>query len=79
MLKIPRANRFAMIGQQFLPQLVVYGNPARGGGDQRPEAPVVCKFWRWVLFRFRINTQFHIHKTYVTTRKQICSNATVDL
>jgi len=24
-------NRFAMIGQQSLPQLVVYGNPARGG------------------------------------------------
>jgi hypothetical protein len=31
-LKILRANRFAMIGQQFLPQFVVYRNPARGGG-----------------------------------------------
>jgi hypothetical protein len=45
-VRILRANRFAMTGQQSLPQLVVYGNPARGGRDQRPEAPVICKFWR---------------------------------
>jgi hypothetical protein len=45
-VKILRANRFAMTGQQSLPQLVVYGNSARGGRDQRPEAPIVCKFWR---------------------------------
>jgi len=36
-------NRFAMIGQQSLPQLVVYGN-LRGGRDHRPEAPIICKF-----------------------------------
>jgi hypothetical protein len=39
-------NRLAMTGEQSLPQLVVYGNPARSGRDQRQEAPVVCKFWR---------------------------------
>jgi hypothetical protein len=31
---------------RVLPQLVVYGNPVRGCGDERPEAPFVCKFWR---------------------------------
>ena len=45
-VRILRANRFAMTGQQSLPQLVVYGNPVRGCGDERPEAPIVCKFWR---------------------------------
>jgi hypothetical protein len=31
---------------RVLPQLVVYGNPVHGCGDERPEAPFVCKFWR---------------------------------
>jgi hypothetical protein len=30
-VKILRANRFAMTGHQFLPQLVVYGNPLAVG------------------------------------------------
>jgi hypothetical protein len=42
----PSRQSLCNAGQQSLPQLVVYGNSVRRGGDERPQAPVVCKFWR---------------------------------
>jgi hypothetical protein len=68
-VKILRANRFAMTGQQSLPQLVVYGNRLAVAATSGRKRQLSANSGVWALFGLRINTQFHIHKTYVTTRQ----------
>jgi hypothetical protein len=68
-VKILRANRFVMTGQQSLPQLVVYGNPLAVAATSGRRRQLSANSGAWVLFGLRINTQFHVHKTYVTTRQ----------
>jgi hypothetical protein len=71
-VKILRANRFAMTGQQSLPQLVVYGNPAsRWPRPAARKRQLSANSGVVVLFWLRISTQFHVHK--------IPNNVTVDL
>jgi hypothetical protein len=65
----PSRQSFCDDRPTVLPQLVVYGNPARSGRDQLRKRQLSANSGVWVLFGLKINTQFHIHKTYVTTRQ----------
>jgi flagellar basal body rod protein FlgF len=69
LVKILRANRFAMTARQSLLQLVVYGNRLAVAATSGRKRQLSANSGVWVLFGLRINTQFHIHKTYVTTRQ----------
>jgi drug/metabolite transporter superfamily protein YnfA len=69
LVKTLRANRVAMTVRQSLLQLVVYGNRLAVAATSGRKRQLSANSGVWVLFWLRINTQFHIHKTYVTTRQ----------